>query len=102
MSLPQILIIIGLFTNLLTLSISIWKFKILSNVLLLNWKAVTAGLTFAFLTFSVWFAMEIMELVFFSTFDELFGYAFEVTIFSLLICTQAIFSYALLKGVLKK
>jgi hypothetical protein len=74
------------------------KYKILENILLIHWKASTAGLILTMLGFLVWFSEEIMELIFFSTYEEIFAQAFTVTISILLISSQMLFAYALFKG----
>jgi hypothetical protein len=98
MSVIEFLTIVGLFANLTALIISAMKYKILENMLLIHWKASTAGLILTMLGFLVWFSEEVMELIFFSTYQELFAQAFTGTISILLISSQTLFVYAFAKG----
>lgn len=98
MSIIELLVLLGLFTNITVLMISAMKYKILENILLIHYKASTAGLILTILGFLVWFSEEIMELIFFSTFEELFAQVFTGTISILLISGQIVFVYAFVKG----
>lgn len=98
MNITELLVVLGLFTNLSALIISAIRYKILENILLIHWKASTVALTLTMLGFLVWFSEEITELVFFSTYQELFAQAFTMTISFLLISSQMLFAYAFIKG----
>jgi hypothetical protein len=98
MSIMELLVLLGLFTNLSVLIISAIRYKILENILLIHWKVSTVALILTMLGFLVWFSEEIMELIFFSTYDELFAQAFTVTISFLLISSQMLFAYVFTKG----
>ena len=98
MSITELLTLLGLFTNLTALIVSAMKYKILENILLIHWKASTAGLILTMLGFLVWFTEEIMELIFLSTYEEVFAQAFTGTISILLISSQMLFAYAFVKG----
>lgn len=60
----QILVTIGLLSNLAVLAVAIWKFSVLENLFLLNWVEVTVSISLISLGFFSWFLAESMESIF--------------------------------------
>jgi len=60
----QILVTIGLLSNLAVLAVAIKKLSILENLFLLNWVEVTVSISLVSLGFFTWFLAESMEDIF--------------------------------------
>jgi len=60
----QILVTIGLLSNLAVLAVAIKKLSILENLFLLNWVEVTVSISLISLGFFTWFLAESMEDIF--------------------------------------
>lgn len=60
----QILVTIGLLSNLAVLAVAIKRLSILENLFLLNWVEVTVSISLISLGFFTWFLAESMEDIF--------------------------------------
>jgi hypothetical protein len=69
MDFMQILITIGLLSNLAVLAVAINKFSILENLFLLNWVDITVSVSLISLGFFSWFLAESMEDIFYFVYE---------------------------------
>ena len=79
----QILVTIGLLSNLAVLGVAIKNLSVLENLFLLNWVEVTVSISLISLGFFTWFLAESME----SIFDAAYSASIPLT-FILLIVGQ--------------
>ncbi len=79
----QILVTIGLLSNLAVLGVAIKNVSVLENLFLLNWVEVTVSISLISLGFFTWFLAESME----SIFDAAYSASIPLT-FILLIVGQ--------------
>ncbi len=64
----QILVTIGLLSNVAVLAVSIKKISVLENLFLLNWVDVTISISLIALGFFSWFLAESMEDIFYNVY----------------------------------
>ncbi|MCL4435277.1 MAG: hypothetical protein M1387_00990 [Thaumarchaeota archaeon] len=83
MDASQILVTLGLFSNIAVLAVAIKKMSVLENLFLLNWVEVTISVSLISLGFFTWFVAESME----DFFSAVYMTALPVT-FVLLIAGQ--------------
>ncbi len=69
MDFMQILVTVGLLSNLAALAVAIKKFSVLENLFILNWVEVTISLSLVSLGFFSWTLAESVENIFYVAYE---------------------------------